>query len=266
MKLKGYIYVLLPIGVLLMAFAQELRHLHLPTHFPAPQYDFADNPANEEAFQLGRALFYDPGLSADNSISCASCHSPYHAFAHTDHDLSHGIHDSVGTRNAPALFNLAWQSSFMWDGAIQHLDMQALAPISHPGEMGSSLPKVISYLQADTRYPVLFEAAFGDSVISGEYVLKALAQFQLGLISSNAKYDSVQRGESNFTVQEQSGYLLFQQHCNVCHTEPLFMNNGFANNGLSLDSSLMDYGRIAISQQPEEITQRRDLELQTILW
>ena len=75
-------------------------------------------------------LFYDTCLSKNNSISCASCHSSYNAFAHTDHNLGHGINDAQGRRNAPALFNLFWQNTFMWDGAVHHLDMQPLAPIS----------------------------------------------------------------------------------------------------------------------------------------
>ena len=97
-------------------------------------------------------LFYDPILSKDYSISCASCHSPYNAFAHTDHDLSHGINDSIGTRNAPALFNLAWQTSFMWDGAVNHLDMQSLAPLSHPSEMGENIKDVVEKLSNTMRY------------------------------------------------------------------------------------------------------------------
>ena len=84
---------------------------------------------------MGRILFYDPILSSDNTISCASCHSPYNAFSHSDHQLSHGINDQIGKRNAPALFNLAWQKKFMWDGSINHLDVQPLAPISHSKEM-----------------------------------------------------------------------------------------------------------------------------------
>ena len=94
-----------------------------PAHFPPPVYDFAANPLSDEKIRLGRVLFYDPLLSKDGSISCASCHSPYNAFAHTDHALSHGIGDRVGSRNAPALMNLAWQKSFMWDGAVAHLVM-----------------------------------------------------------------------------------------------------------------------------------------------
>lgn len=97
-------------------------------------------------------MFYDPILSADSSISCASCHSQYNAFAHVDHDLSHGIYDRIGKRNAPALMNLAWQELFMWDGAINHLDMQALAPITHPNEMDNSLENVISRLRNNSNY------------------------------------------------------------------------------------------------------------------
>ncbi|MFN9680484.1 MAG: cytochrome-c peroxidase, partial [Bacteroidota bacterium] len=126
--------------------------LPYPAHFPNPTFDFQKTPLDSTKILLGRILFYDPILSKDNSISCASCHSPYNAFAHTDHDLSHGIFDAIGTRNAPALFNLAWQKEFMWDGAINHIDMQALAPISHPGEMGSSINEVVSALNASNAY------------------------------------------------------------------------------------------------------------------
>jgi cytochrome c peroxidase len=126
-----------------------------PEYFPEPVYNFAQNPLENSKIELGRVLFYDPILSNNNTISCASCHSPYNAFAHTDHDLSHGIFDSIGNRNAPALFNLAWQQSFMWDGAINHLDMQALAPISHPKEMASNITELILKLSAQTNYKKL---------------------------------------------------------------------------------------------------------------
>mgnify|MGYP000253444937 FL=1 len=120
-----------------------------PNHFPNPVYTFESNPVSLSKIELGRALFYDPILSLNNSISCASCHSPFNAFSHTDHSLSHGIYDSVGTRNSPALFNLAWQKNFMWDGAINHLDVQSLSPIHHPKEMASSINKVVEKLKKD---------------------------------------------------------------------------------------------------------------------
>jgi cytochrome c peroxidase len=175
--------------------------IEFPSHFPKPVYDFKKNPLSKEKVELGRVLFFDPILSKDKSISCASCHSSFNAFAHTDHDLSHGIGDSIGNRNAPALFNLAWQSSFMWDGAVNHLDVQALAPITHPKEMGEDLETVVRKLQASKIYPKLFFKAFNDSIITGERVLKSLSQFQLTLISANSKYDRVKEGIENFTEQ-----------------------------------------------------------------
>ncbi len=224
----------------------------LPSHFPEPVYQFSENPLKIDKIELGRALFYDPLLSKDTTISCASCHSPYNAFAHTDHDLSHGINDQMGNRNAPALFNLAWQSTFMWDGAIHHLDVQALAPISHPKEMGGNLEKVISKLQNSPIYPVLFEAAYGDSIVTGEHALKALAQFQLSLVSANSKYDQYLHGEYAMNTQEENGYRLFQKNCNSCHTPPCFSTYDFANNGLSIDTTLNDFGRYTISRNVED--------------
>ena len=236
----------------LLSFVAEHKGFEGPAHFPQPQYNFDNNPVSPQKIALGRALFYDPILSRDSSISCASCHSPYNAFAHTDHDLSHGINDQIGTRNAPPLFNLAWQTTFMWDGAINHLDMQALAPISHPAEMGEEIAHVVNKLQQKAIYPALFYAAFEDSAISGAAVLQALSQFQLSLISAEAKYDQVKRGEVTFTAQESKGYALFQQHCNSCHSEPLFSSNRFENNGLPVDTTLNDFGKWMISKQSKD--------------
>jgi cytochrome c peroxidase len=223
---------------------------YAPEYFPKPIYNFKNNPLKQQTIDLGRALFYDPILSKTNTISCVSCHSPYVAFTHVDHDLSHGIFDSIGTRNSPALMNLAWQKSFMWDGAITNLDMQSLAPISHPLEMGSSIDSVVFRLKNTKIYPRLFSLAFGDSTITGERTLKAIAQFMVTLVSANSKYDKVKRKEMSFSEQEEKGYLLFLRFCNSCHTEPLFTNGDFANNGLSMDPQLKDIGRARISQNP----------------
>jgi len=218
-----------------------------PEHFPAPSYAFENNPLAAEKIALGRALFYDPILSEDGTISCASCHSPYNAFAHTDHDLSHGINDEMGKRNAPALFNLAWSTSFSWDGAVNHLDMQALAPISDSLEMRSNINEAIARMQQSKLYRQWYFEAFGDCTITGEHTLKALAQFELTLVSATSKYDKVKAGLAEFTAQESQGYALFQQHCGSCHTEPLFTNGGFANNGLPIDTFLNDQGKATVT-------------------
>lgn len=241
-------FVLIAICAAFIAFkAMDPVLFSFPENWPKPAYDFTKNPLSEAKVQLGRALFYDPILSLDSSISCESCHSQYTAFTHVDHSLSHGIGNRMGTRNAPALMNLAWGKSFMWDGAINHLDMQALAPLSHPDEMGEKMAHVVDKLQHSNIYPALYYKSYGDSIITGEHTLKAISQFLLTLISANAKYDSVMRKESNFTKQEANGYKLFRQNCAACHKEPLFTNQQFESNGLPLDTTLNDYGRYKVT-------------------
>ncbi len=228
--------------------------LQFPSTWPKPVYDFNKNPLTKENIALGRELFYDPILSKNNMISCSSCHLSFTSFTHVDHSLSHGIYDSIGTRNSPVLVNLAWNKSFMWDGAINHLDVQALAPITHPSEMGENINSVVRKLQQTKKYPPLFLEVYGDSNITGEHVLKSIAQFQLTLVSSNSKYDQVMRNEPGieFTQQELRGYELFKKNCNHCHTEPLFTNGEFINNGLPVDPDLKDIGRAKISLNPSD--------------
>lgn len=222
----------------------------IPAGWPKPIYDFAKNPLTQQGIALGRKLFYDPILSADSIVSCSSCHLSYTAFTHVDHAVSHGVHDRVGTRNSPALMNLAWGTSFMWDGAVNHLEMQALAPIAHPEEMGEDVANVIEKLKRTERYPGLFRSAFGDGSITGERLLKALSQFELTLISAKAKYDQFKNGAADFTEQETKGYALFQAHCNSCHQEPLFTTGAFANNGLPVDTVFNDEGRMKVTADP----------------
>ncbi len=222
-----------------------------PSYWPKPTYDFSKNPLTQEGIDLGRKLFYDPILSSDSSISCSNCHLSFTAFTHVDHALSHGVNDSIGTRNSPSLMNLAWHTSFMWDGAVNHLDVQGLAPISHPAEMNEDINNVIKKLQRNS-YPSLFFKAFGDSNITGEHLLKAISQFELTLISCNSKYDSVMQKQTVFNSQEANGYKLFKQNCASCHTEPFFTNHQFENNGLFIDTLLNDYGRYNITKNPND--------------
>ena len=219
----------------------------VPKGFPNPTYDFGKNPLSQAKIELGRKLFFDPLLSKDNTISCASCHLPYTAFTHIDHDLSHGIKGRIGTRNSLALMNLAWNKSFMWDGAINHLDVQSLAPISHPDEMDETIENVVLKLQKNKTYSPLFQRAFSDSTATDERVLKAISQFMLTLVSANAKYDKVMRNEVKFNQYEASGYELFKTNCASCHKEPLFTNGSFENNGLEIDKTLNDGGRIRVT-------------------
>lgn len=248
MKLKGIIYLLGSCFVILAFHYTKEIPFETPRNWPQPSYDFKKNPLTKSKIELGRALFYDPILSRNSTISCASCHSQYSAFTHIDHALSHGIDDKIGIRNSPALMNLAWQKLFMHDGAINHLDVQSLSPITNALEMDETLANVVSKLQKSKTYSNLFYKAFNDSIITGEYVLKSIAQFMLTLVSSNSKYDSVMRKQTVFTEQETKGYHLFKKNCASCHTEPLFTNYQFMNNGLAIDTSLNDLGRYGIKK------------------
>ena len=250
--MKNKILLLLLSVVFLALISIDKHESSFPKYFPKPVYKFEQNQSNDLKIELGRTLFYDPILSLDNTISCASCHNPYNAFAHVDHNLSHGINDKIGKRNAPVLFNLAWHKSFMWDGAINHLDVQALAPISHPDEMGETMTNVLLKLNRNQIYKQLFYHAYGDSQINTERTLKSISQFLLSLISSNSKYDSMLLGKIQFNTQEQNGYRLFKLYCNSCHKEPLFSDFSFKNNGLSLDTGLNDFGRYSISLLPND--------------
>lgn len=239
--------------LLIINLKDDIVSFSIPASWPKPVYQFKKNQLTSEKILLGRVLFYDPMLSKDSTISCNSCHSPFSAFTHVDHALSHGIRDSVGTRNSPALMNLAWQKNFMWDGSINNLDMQSLAPISHPAEMGSTINEVVKKLNRSQLYRTLFYNAFNDSVATGEHTLKAIAQFMLNIVSANSKYDRVMNHKENFSEKEARGYVIFKMNCSSCHTEPLFTNGEFANNGIGADSLLMDEGRMKITQNKTDI-------------
>ena len=209
---------------------------------------------SENEFQLGRHLFYDPILSKDQTISCASCHLQANSFTHTDHELSHGIGGIIGKRNSLAIMNLAWNSSFMWDGGVNHIELQALAPISSKNEMGSSLNEVVAKLNSSEKYKALFFNSYKDSLATGQKTLLALTKFTVMLNSYNSKYDKyiIDKGGDLFTQQEKNGLNIFRKNCASCHTEPLFTNNEFRNNGLTLDPFLNDYGRMQITNKSED--------------
>jgi cytochrome c peroxidase len=129
-----------------------------------------------------------------------------------------------------------------------------LAPITNPMEMDETLEHVVKKLNASAVYRRQFDKAFGDSVITGQHLLLAITQFVIQLNSSNSKYDQHIRKEAGgkFTSEEEHGLKLFRKNCAACHTEPLFTNGLFENNGLPLDDSIKDLGRMKISQRPDD--------------
>lgn len=241
-----------------------------PSNFSTPVYDFSKNPVTEDGFQLGRTLFYDGMLSRDGTISCGECHRQEYAFTHHQHDISHGIEDRIGERNAPAIQNVAWMKEFFWDGGVHDLDLFSIAPIQNPVEMDETMTNVINKLKKSDKYPLLFEKAFGSKEITTERFLKALSQFMLVLTSSNSKYDKYIRKEAGgtLTADELEGMNIFNQKCSSCHAGELFTSQTYHNNGLVLETkrqvyiqesdkvivkTLKDEGRYRITQNPADL-------------
>lgn len=209
---------------------------------------FPSHPTQQDSLkiELGRILFYDVQFSADKQTSCASCHSSYHAFAHTDHALSHGNFDSIGNRNAPPLFNLAWRKIFMRDGAIHRLDLQALAPLHSSREMGGDIDSAIAAVNQNPFYRAASFAAWGDSSMNKKTFLASIAAFENSLISMNALYDRYQLGQINLNEKQRRGEDIFMEQCIRCHTPPLFQNENFYSVWDTLNDK--DLGRFNVTQ------------------
>jgi cytochrome c peroxidase len=229
------------------AISQKDVEFHIPKGFPQPFYDVKRNIPTPAGFVLGRKLFYDPILSKDSSISCGFCHMRIAAFAHIDHALSHGINGLIGKRNVPPLENLAWNNCFMWDGRVNHLEVQPLAPITNPIEMNETIENIIKKLQRNKEYAAMFQSAFNDSIVNSRNILRAIAQFTGLMISANSRYDKYMQGEDTLSTAELNGLQLFRDNCGQCHKEPLFTDNTFRNTGLPMDTNLKDSGVAAIN-------------------
>ena len=222
----------------------------IPQGFPKPNYDFKNNKVSHEGFMLGRRLLYDPILSKDSSISCATCHQRIAAFAHIDHQLSHGINGMIGKRNVPPLQNLVWGQSFMWDGGVNNLEVQPINPITNPIEMNENLAEVVTRLKQSDFYREAFREAYKDTIINSQRMLKALTQFMGLMVSADSRYDKFMRHEDTLSQFEFNGLVVFREKCAKCHREPLFTDESYKSSGLKPDTSLNDIGRELITGRP----------------
>ncbi len=216
------------------------------------------NPQTIEGVALGKKLFFDSILSADNTQSCADCHAPENAFSDADR-FSEGIDGIVGKRNSMPLFNLAWNydEKFFWDGRTFSLEHQAFQPVKDPIEMHNTWQQVEQSLQQHPEYPNLFQKAFNTSKIDSTLVTKAIAQFERTLISSNSKFDKHLLDEATLTPQELNGFNVFMDetkgdcfHCHGNDKNPLWTDNKFHNNGL--DATIIDLGLGKVSGDPAD--------------
>jgi cytochrome c peroxidase len=224
-----------------------------PADFPALPVP-ADNPITAEKVALGRRLFFDKRLSRTGEIACASCHRQENAFA-DPRAVSVGVEGRTGTRNAPALINLAYGRSFFWDGGVDTLERQAMAPIIAANEMDLRLAVAVTRVGEDARYREQFQRAFAEAPSPGN-LTRALATFVRTLLSGNSRYDRHRRGEANaLTPAEQRGMELFfgeRGECFHCHDGFNFTNERFANDGSGTAVAGADIGRQRITGSPND--------------
>ncbi|HEX8424750.1 cytochrome-c peroxidase [Hymenobacter sp.] len=237
-------------------------NLTLPTQLPQGVVIPTNNPLTVEGVDLGRKLFYEVRLSRDNTMSCGSCHQQSKAF--TDGRVrAIGVDGIAHQRNTMSLVNLLWEPKLNWDGSANSFETQARTPIENPIELHQSLADGVRKLQQTTLYPPLFASAFNSATITEENVLKALAQFERTLISSNTRYEkSLLPGGARLTADERAGRVLFFNHpgeggnilarggsCDHCHNGNnfLFTSTNFTapggltqyfNNGLPVSTDL----------------------------
>ena len=224
--------------------------LNVPPGLPSPPIPH-DNPLTVEGVALGLRLFNDKQLSGNNTQACASCHLPVDSFSDQGKAVSTGSSGAKGTRNAMALFNLAYQHNFFWDGRSPSLRDQALGPIQNPIEMNQTLDGLVKKLSSDPTYVSQFAKAFGSKGVTAARVGLALEQYEETLLSGGSKFDLYQQGLVRLTAQEDRGRLLFQTpfnpkqgqfgaDCARCHGGQLMSDFKFHNNGL--DSQFKDLG------------------------
>ncbi len=213
-----------------------------------------DNPVTAETVALGRKLYYDRRLSADDTIACASCHDPGKGF--TDgRRFSMGFHNQQGTRNAPPVVNAAYSPLQFWDGRAGTLEDQAGGPIANPEEMNQKYDVLVAKLRADAEYPALFEKAFGPGAITMSQVRKALASFERTVVSGNSAFDRYQYGgdKSALSPAAVRGLAIFRDpgkgNCIACHPigakSALFTDGKFRNIGVGVNAEgvVTDQGR-----------------------
>lgn len=194
----------------------------------------ADKDITEEGIKLGRMLFYDPVLSGDSTMSCATCHIQADGFS-DKRRFSLGIDGSLGARQGMPIINLAWNTLFFWDGRVTGIENQALEPVENPIEMKAHWDIVIDKIINHPVYSKMFDEAFPSKPITKELAANAIAQFEKTLVSANSKFDLFLRGEYQLTDIEQRGYDMFyseQADCFHCHSGALMTDQSFHNNGL----------------------------------
>ncbi len=215
-----------------------------------------DNPLTKEKAALGRALYFDPRLSVDSSVSCASCHSPGLGWSNAL-PVGIGIRGQKGTRSAPVIYNAAYLDLLFWDGRAKSLEDQATGPIQNPIEMGNgagSLPKVAARINAISGYKSWFIKVFGQPA-TPDTLVKAIASYERTILSGNAPVDRYQAGDTKaLSPQAARGFALFKgkANCTSCHVGFNFSDGDFRNLGVGMNKPNPDLGRYDVTHDPAD--------------
>lgn len=247
MHRKLILSVVLLVFVGLNAFGRHGRTAP-PTGLPEVTHP-ADNPNSEAKIELGKQLYFDPRLSSDGKISCASCHNPKQGWSNGE-ATALGVGGQRGGRSAPSIINTAYQRFQFWDGRAGTLEQQALGPIANPIEMNLPIEEAVKKISAIEGYQKKFQEVFG-SPVSAENLAKAIAAFERTIICGNAPYDRFKAGDqSALSADAQQGMKLFfgKAKCSSCHTGPSFTDFAFHNLGVGIKAEKPDLGRYEITK------------------
>lgn len=210
-------------------------------------------PHTEE--QLGELLFFDPLLSRDSSVSCASCHKPEFAFADNS-PVSKGVGGRTGTRNTPSAMNQSARNSMFWDGRNETLEEQALGPIENPVEMDLPVSELINRLYKHEQYLRFFDKIYG-SKPNRSNIARAIAAYERTLETNDTPFDDYMKNDdtTEFSKSAQRGQDIFnvKGKCFDCHFGPDFTGDQFRNIGLFNGKELNDSGRFVVTHDPNDI-------------
>jgi cytochrome c peroxidase len=223
---------------------------HLPLEplgdIPIP----VDNLMTKKKAELGQALFFDPRLSGNNKVSCATCHDPNKGYGDGERTFE-TYNGSHGKRNSPTVLNSGYYTTNFWDGRASSLEEQALGPIENPNEMNQKIDSLVKELKAIKGYEKLFSEVFPNG-ITEQNIAKAIAAFERLIVVKDTPFDQFLQGDTNaLTQQELRGLDLFtgKALCVTCHNGPNLSDNNFYNVGLNTE----DEGRFAVTGDGKDL-------------
>jgi cytochrome c peroxidase len=247
---RGVLFSLLLLGALLglQARAGSEAPPTPPLGLPAVPWP-ADNPYSAARVELGRNLFFDPRLSSDGRIACATCHPPERAFSGGD-PAPRGVTGIPLRRRAPTLINRAYGRSQFWDGRAATLEAQISGPMTAPDEMGTTPTASAEAISKIAGYAPLFEQAFGDRQVTFDRIAKAIASFERTIVSGNSPYDRYVKGDKHaLSPGAKRGLEIFERsgECSECHSGYNFSDEKFASLGIGPDGKPPDPGLAGIT-------------------